>query len=85
MIAAIKTVNDMRLMLSEEIVKLRTGKTTPGNVNAIVNASGKILTTIKMEMEYNKLLGKTPNIPFIQELGDKAKKGNTQLNQPENK
>lgn len=34
-------------------------------VNAIVNATGKILATVKMEIEYNKLIGKTPNIDFI--------------------
>lgn len=62
---SLKTINDMREILAEEISKIRSGETTAGNVNAIVNASGKILTTIKMEMEYNKLLGKTPFIPFI--------------------
>lgn len=61
----LQTVNDMRLILADEIQKIRDGKTTAANVNAIVNASGKILTTIKMEIEYNKLIGKTPNIDFI--------------------
>ena len=60
-----KTVEDMRQVLSEEIDNLRTGKTTAANVNAIVNASGKILSTVKLEMEYNKLIGKTPNIGFV--------------------
>ena len=62
----LKTVNDMRIMLTEEIIKLRNGDSTAANVNAIVNATGKILSTIKMEIEYNKLLGKIPNIPFIE-------------------
>jgi hypothetical protein len=62
---AIKTVNDLREILSDEIMKIRTGDTTAANVNAVVNASGKILGTIKMEIEYNKLLGKVPIIDFI--------------------
>ena len=62
----LKTVNDMRIMLTEEIIKLRNGETSAANVNAIVNATGKILSTVKMEIEYNKLLGKVPTIPFIQ-------------------
>lgn len=62
---SIKTVNDLRLILAEEIEKIRSGNTTAANVNAIVNATGKILTTVKMEIEYNKLIGKTPNIDFI--------------------
>lgn len=61
----IKTVDDLRIMLSEEIGKLRAGDTTPANVNAIVNATGKILSSVKMEIEYNKLHGKTPDISFI--------------------
>ena len=55
---AITTVNDLRKILAEEISKVRSGDTTAANVNAIVNASGKILTTIKMEIDYAKLSGK---------------------------
>jgi hypothetical protein len=64
-IQGVKTINDLRVILAEEIEKIRSGKTTAANVNAIVNATGKILTTVKMEIEYNKLLGKTPHIDFI--------------------
>ena len=66
MATELKTVNDMRVMLTEEIIKLRNGETNAANVNAIVNATGKILSTVKMEIEYNKLLGKVPTITFIQ-------------------
>ena len=62
---AILNVNDIRTILSEEIVRIRAGETTAANMNAIVNATGKILTTVKMEIEYNKLIGKTPNIEFV--------------------
>ena len=73
----LRTVNDMRIMLTEEIVRLRNGESTAANVNAIVNATGKILSTIKMEIEYNKLLGKLPHIPFI-ETGKIALKSPTE-------
>lgn len=63
---SINTVNDMRKILAEEILRIRSGETTAANVNAIVNATGKILTTIKMEIEYNKLTGRTPQIDFIE-------------------
>lgn len=62
---SVKTINDLRAILADEIEKIRSGATTAANVNAIVNATGKILTTVKMEIEYNKLIGKTPNIDFI--------------------
>lgn len=59
-------INGLREILSDEIEKLRNGETTPANVNAVTNATGKILSTVKLEMEYHKLLGKTPDIDFIQ-------------------
>ncbi len=61
----IKTVNDLREILSDEIIKLRTGKSTAANLNALVNATGKILSSYKIEIEYNKLQNKVPNIPFM--------------------
>lgn len=74
---SINTVNDLRSILADEIKKIRDGTTTAANVNAITNATGKILSTIKLEIEYNKLLGKTPFIPFIEkkEADEKKKLG----------
>jgi hypothetical protein len=54
------TLNELRGILSDEIEKLRAGSTTPANVNAVSNASGKILSMIKLELEVMKLLGKQP-------------------------
>jgi hypothetical protein len=60
-----KTMHQIREMLCEEIDALRAKTTTPANVNAIVNATGKILTTVKMEMEYAKLMNKQPDLQFM--------------------
>jgi len=65
---AIKTIDDIRTVLVDEINKIRSGSTTAANVNAVTNATGKILSTVKLELEYNKLLGKTPHIPFIENV-----------------
>lgn len=54
------TLNELRGILSDEIEKIRTGATTPANVNAVTNATGKILSTIKLELEALKLLGRKP-------------------------
>lgn len=61
----IETINDLRDILADEIKNLRGGNTTPANVNAVTNATGKILQTVKLELEYNKLIGQTPDISFI--------------------
>jgi hypothetical protein len=63
-----KSLDDLRKILSEEIDKVREGKTSAANVNAVTNATGKILSSIKLEMEYYKLLGKVPDIDFVKKL-----------------
>jgi hypothetical protein len=55
------TLNELRGILSDEIDKIRSGATTAANVNAVSNATGKILSTIKLELEAVKLLGKKPS------------------------
>ena len=63
-----KSLDDLRKILSEEIDKVRKGETSAANVNAVTNATGKILSSIKLEMEYYKLLGKVPEIDFIKKI-----------------
>lgn len=62
-----KTLNvtELRNILSEEIQQLRSKKTSPAHVNAVCNATGKILQTVKLEMMYYKMLGKSPRIDFL--------------------
>lgn len=54
------SLNELRGILSDEIEKLRNNSTTAANVNAVSNASGKILSTFKLELEVARLLGKKP-------------------------
>ena len=54
-----------REILLDEVQKLRTGKSTPPVLNAIINAMGKIFMSAKLEMEYQKALGLKPSIAFI--------------------
>jgi hypothetical protein len=63
-----KSLDALRTILSEEIDKVREGKTSAANVNAVTNATGKILSSIKLEMEYFKLLGKVPEIDFVKKI-----------------
>ena len=43
----IENVNDIRTILAEEVTRLRAGESSPANVNAVVNATGKMLTSVK--------------------------------------
>lgn len=67
----IKSINDLRSILADEIKRLRNGESTPAAVNAITNATGKILATVRLELDYSKLVGVTPNIPFIKSVNGK--------------
>lgn len=60
-----KDIRELREILCQQIDDLRDKKTTPANVNAIVNATGKILTTVKMEMEYAKMTNRSPDMGFM--------------------
>lgn len=68
---SIKTIEELRDFLSEQMELLRNGDTTPANANASANLSGKILSSVKMELEYNKMVGATPNISFLKRSDQK--------------
>lgn len=69
----IKSCNDLRRVLAEQITMARTGKATPAQVNAICNATGKILASVRMELEYGKMMGINPEIDFIPSLSKPKK------------
>lgn len=55
-------INQLRLMLSDIIRGLRAGTVTPVAANAYANVAGKVLNSYKLQMEYAKALGRTPDI-----------------------
>jgi len=61
----VKTINDLRSILLEEIENLRSGKTSPAAINAITNATGKVISTLKLEMDYAKMTGIKPNVLML--------------------
>lgn len=68
--AATLTLDDIRAVLSDEIARLRNGKSTPANASAVTNAAGKILSTVKLEMEYLRLAGRKVDIPLLNKPDD---------------
>ena len=62
-------ISNIRNLLWEEIHKLRKGETSAAAVNAITNANGKILTTVKLQMEYAKMTGGPLNLQLLEEKG----------------
>lgn len=58
-------IQTIQSTLWEQVQNLREGKTTPANANAVSNAIGKMFTGVKLQMEYYRLTGATPVIPFL--------------------
>lgn len=59
------TLDGLRVVLSDSIRDLKDASASAANVNAISNATGKILSSVKLQMEYYRLIGQTPHLPFL--------------------
>jgi hypothetical protein len=70
------TLNDIRVILADSIRELRAGSSSPANINALSNATGKILSSVKLEMEYYKAIGRKPQIDMIIDRGGDNADGN---------
>lgn len=55
----------LRGMLAEQMDKLRAGNADVKNVNAMVNAAGKVIASVRLELDYAKMIGITPSVPFM--------------------
>jgi DNA-binding phage protein len=64
------TLAELQGILSDQIDRIASDETTPAKVNAVVNATATILRTVKMQMDYAKQTGKTPNIPLLLSAGE---------------
>ena len=59
------TAGDLLNILGENIQRLRDGEATPAVANAIVNSSAAMLRIVKLQMDYAKMTGRTPEIPML--------------------
>lgn len=60
-----KNIVEVRTELTRVFEQLSTGGITPVEAKELNNCAGKIINTLKVELEYFGLTGETPNIPFI--------------------
>ena len=56
----------IRGILTEEIESLRAGTSSASKVNAVSNATGKILVSVRLQMEYYRLRGAMPFIGMLE-------------------
>lgn len=69
---ATRSLEDLRDTLVKNIDRLEAGDVNPAVANAITGAVGTILRSVKLEMEYYRMTGKTPTIPLLDAGEEKA-------------
>ena len=60
-----KTITDLRNELCNTFDDLRAGNITPKIASEMNNSAGKIIHTLKVQLEYHTMTKSTPNIPFL--------------------
>ena len=70
----ITNANELRKFLASQLNQLKDGKISAASANAMSNLSGKILSSVKLELEYNKLIGNDQSIGFVAVQPKKIKK-----------
>lgn len=68
------SVVELKTMLVDVLQKVAYGELTPASANSASNLAGKILQSVKMEMDYSKLQGVSPNLGFFEGLEESAPK-----------
>jgi hypothetical protein len=60
-----KTVTDLRNELCNTFDDLKAGNITPKVASEMNNSAGKIINTLKVQLDYHTMTKTKPNIPFL--------------------
>lgn len=61
----IKNMKALREFLAENMEKHREGEILANDINAAANMAGKILNSVKIELEHSRITGSTKQIDFL--------------------
>lgn len=67
-----KTIQEVRDALSLVFAGIKDGTIKHADAAELNNSAGKIISSLKVEIEYYALRKERPNIPFMGDSGDKA-------------
>ena len=67
------SVNSIRNLLWDEIHELRTGHTSAANLSALTNATGKILSTVVLQIKLAEMTGQKPDLEMISFITNQTK------------
>jgi len=60
-----KDINELRSSLASVFADLRAGTITPKDASELNNCAGKIINSLKVELEYKSFRDGTPNIDYL--------------------
>jgi len=60
-----KTVTDLRNELCNTFDDLKAGNITPKVASEMNNSAGKIINTLKVQLDYHTMTKTKPSIPFL--------------------
>lgn len=58
-------MNELRAVLCDTIAAVRSKEITPDAADAVSNASGKIIASFRVELEYRRMRGEVPTLGFM--------------------
>jgi len=61
----ITNTNELRAVLCDTIAAVREKTITPDAAEAVSNASGKIIASLRVELEYRRQRGEVPQLQFM--------------------
>jgi hypothetical protein len=61
-----KNIQDLRDDLLANYEKTKSGEISVGLAKELSNSAGKIIATVKTQLEYNKYIGDTSKIKFME-------------------
>ena len=59
-------IQELRAVLCETIAAVRSKEITPDAAEAVSNASGKIIASFRVELEYRRMRGEVPQLAFME-------------------
>jgi len=60
-----QNITELRSSLADNYTRMKAGKMNLALGKELANTAGKLINTLKVELEYNQLLGIKTKIPFL--------------------
>lgn len=65
-----QNITELRTSLADNYTKMKAGKMTLGVGKELANTAGKIINSVKVELEYNSLLDRKNKISFLEPINE---------------